>query len=78
MHRFPKTFLWASLSALRLICSISLGETPHVTQTGNTTSPPLEIQVSPLRWENACLLVGLDLTNHSNVPVFFDCNGPLF
>jgi hypothetical protein len=78
MRHFPKTFLWASLSSLCLICSISLGETPHVTQTGSTTSPPLEIHVSLLRWENACLLVGLDLTNHSNVPVFLTVMGPYF
>jgi hypothetical protein len=78
MRRFPKTFLWTFLSALCLICPISGGETPPLTQTGNTTSPSLEIHISPLRWENNCLLVGLDLINQSNVPVFLTVMGPYF
>lgn len=78
MYRFPRALLWSFLSALCLMCSNSGGEAPHVTQTGSTSSHPLQIHISPLRWENSCLLVGLDLTNQSDVPVFLTAMGPYF
>jgi len=80
MRRFPRTFLWTFLTALYLISPISDGETLHLnlTQTGNTTSHSLEIHISPLRWENSCLLVALDLINQSNVPVLLTVMGPYF
>jgi hypothetical protein len=78
MRRFPKTFLWASLSALCLVCPVSGGDTPHLAQTENITSASLEIHISPLRWENSCLTVGLDLINQSKVPVFLTVMGPYF
>lgn len=78
MHLFPKALLWTSLSAFCLIRPVVARETPHLAQTGGTTSSPLEIHVSSIQWGKDCLLVGIDLINQSTVPVFLTVMGPYF
>ena len=78
MHRFSEAFLFTSLTVLCLVCPCTADETPHVAQSQNSISSPLEIRISPLRWEKACLILGLDLLNHSTVPIFLTEMGPYF
>lgn len=78
MHRFSTNLLSTSLSVLCLVCPCPADESPHVAQSQNGNSSPLEIRISPLRWEKACLILGLDLLNRSSVPIFLTEMGPYF